>query len=138
MDYEEALAWLRGERSTVNTTQQYPIETWQERIARTDAAMTEQAYWIVRAHSDGVNRAGLMEAPSGVSIDRTSTIDGVDFTLRATINPGKWKTLGALLDKLGRELYGAGKDRQVNLEPMLQRVFGDPRPWDTFVEEEGP
>ena len=54
MTYEEALAWLRGERSMCNLVAQHPFETWQERIARTDAALTEQAYWTVRAHKEGL------------------------------------------------------------------------------------
>ena len=52
MKYEEAVAWLRGERSTMNTVPQDPIDTWQVRIAQTDAAMTQQAYWIVKAHDE--------------------------------------------------------------------------------------
>ena len=52
MTYNEALEWLRGERSMCNIVLQHPIETWQERTARTNAAMTEQAYWIVRAHKE--------------------------------------------------------------------------------------
>lgn len=54
MTYEEALAWLRGERSICNQVPQYPIETLQERIARADAAMTEQAYWTIRAYKEGL------------------------------------------------------------------------------------
>jgi hypothetical protein len=30
----------------------YPYETWRERIARADAAMYEQAYWILRAYKE--------------------------------------------------------------------------------------
>ena len=52
MDIKEAQDWLRGERSMCNIVPQDPFETWQERIARGDAAMTEQAYWVVRAHND--------------------------------------------------------------------------------------
>ena len=52
MRYYEAIEWLRGERSMINTVPQEPLETWQERIARADTAMTEQAYWIVKAHAD--------------------------------------------------------------------------------------
>ena len=49
MNYEEALEWLQGKRSMTNSVPQYPIETWQGRIAEADAAMTQQAYWIVKA-----------------------------------------------------------------------------------------
>jgi len=54
MDYTEALAWLRGERSMCNIVAQDPYETWQVRIAQADAAMTQQAYWIVRARGEGL------------------------------------------------------------------------------------
>ena len=54
MTYEEAVGWLRGERSTVNYAGgDSPAES-QERATRMDAAMTEQAYWIVRAHKEGL------------------------------------------------------------------------------------
>ena len=54
MKYEEAIAWLRGERSTLNTLDQYPIETWAVRIAEADLTMIQQAYWIVKAHKEGL------------------------------------------------------------------------------------
>jgi hypothetical protein len=54
MTYEEACAWLRGERSMTNIIPQDPIESWQVRIAQADAAMCEQAYWIAKAHKDAV------------------------------------------------------------------------------------
>jgi len=50
--YDEACAWLRGERSMTNIVPQHPLETWVVRIAQADAAMTEQAYWIAKAHND--------------------------------------------------------------------------------------
>jgi hypothetical protein len=53
MDIEEARAWLRGERSTTNYMPQDPFDTWNVRIAQADAALTQQAYWIVKAHEDG-------------------------------------------------------------------------------------
>lgn len=58
MNYAEALAWLRGERSMCNIIPQDPLESWQERIARADAACAEQAYWVVRAHREGLVPAG--------------------------------------------------------------------------------
>ncbi len=51
--YEEACAWLRGERSMINIIPQDPFKTWVVRIAQADAAMTEQAYWIVKAKREG-------------------------------------------------------------------------------------
>ena len=51
MDYEEGLAWLNGERSMVNMLHD---EQSHVRVAQADAAMMEQAYWIVRAHKEGL------------------------------------------------------------------------------------
>lgn len=46
MDYEEAQGWLRGERSTVNWIDD-PVS-----VAQADAALTQQAYWVARAHRE--------------------------------------------------------------------------------------
>lgn len=54
MKIDEARAWLRGERSLTNIVPEHPIETWQSRVAEADAALTQQAYWIAKANSDGV------------------------------------------------------------------------------------
>ena len=54
MNYEEALAWLQGTRSLGNLIMQDPLETWQVRIAQADAAMVQQAYWVAKAHKDGL------------------------------------------------------------------------------------
>ena len=53
MDYEEAIGWLKGNRSA-NTVPTEPYETWEVRIAQADAAMTQQAYWIVKAHDENL------------------------------------------------------------------------------------
>jgi hypothetical protein len=53
MTLEEALAWLRGERSSVNWLQNGTPEG-NTNAQRYDAAATEQAYWIVRAHREGL------------------------------------------------------------------------------------
>jgi len=53
MTYEEAMAWLRGERSTWSTLAYMQAEG-HVLSARADAANTEQAYWIVRAHHEGL------------------------------------------------------------------------------------
>ena len=52
MDITEALEWLDGKRSMANIIPQEPFETWQVRIAEADAAMTQQAYWFVKAHEE--------------------------------------------------------------------------------------
>ena len=54
MSYEEALAWLKGERSTINYTDAGTPEQSRINSAEKDASMTEQAYWIVRAHKEGL------------------------------------------------------------------------------------
>ena len=56
MEYEEALAWLRGERSTINIIQSNADTNgpWIVQTAQADAAMTEQAYWIVRAYRENI------------------------------------------------------------------------------------
>ena len=50
MNINEAVEWLRGNRSMQNIIPQDPIETWQVRVAQADAACTEQAYWIAKAY----------------------------------------------------------------------------------------
>ena len=52
MSYEEAIAWLKGERSTTSTIPQEPYETWQIRIYQADADLTKQAYYIVKAYTE--------------------------------------------------------------------------------------
>lgn len=52
MNYEEALEWLRGERSMINIISSSNPDMWQVLTAQADAAMTQQAYWIVKAHSE--------------------------------------------------------------------------------------
>ncbi len=58
MSYDEALAWLKGERSMTNIVPSHPRETWVARIAEADAATTQQAYWIVKAHKEGLLKGG--------------------------------------------------------------------------------
>jgi hypothetical protein len=52
MTPEEAKEWIKGKRSSVNMIPTEPFETWNLRIAQADAAMMEQAYWILRAHKE--------------------------------------------------------------------------------------
>ncbi len=55
MNLEEALAWLRGERSSWNSMSTTVTLPGAHTIsAQVDAANTEQAYWIVRAHKEGL------------------------------------------------------------------------------------
>ena len=52
MNYDEAVAWLKGERSMCNIIPQDPFDTWQVRIAQADAGMTQQAYFVVKAYKE--------------------------------------------------------------------------------------
>lgn len=54
MTKQEAQEWLAGKCSMINIVPQHPFETWQSRIAEADAAMIQQAYWIAKAHADGL------------------------------------------------------------------------------------
>ena len=54
MTYTEAIEWLKGTRSMTNLIPQDPFNTWNVRIAQADAAMTQQAYWIVKAYKEGL------------------------------------------------------------------------------------
>jgi hypothetical protein len=49
MTEKEAIEWINGDRSMTNMIPQHPFETWQIRIAQGDAAMIQQAYWVLRA-----------------------------------------------------------------------------------------
>lgn len=56
MSHAEALAWLNGERSMCNIIQSNADTNgpWIVQTAQADAAMTEQAYWIAKAHAEGI------------------------------------------------------------------------------------
>lgn len=58
MNLEEAKSWLCGERSMSNMIQSNSEMNgnglWIVQTAQADAAMTEQAYWIVKAHAEGL------------------------------------------------------------------------------------
>jgi hypothetical protein len=54
MIYEEALGWLRGNRSMLNDISSDFTALWVVRTAEADAAMVQPAYWIVRAHNEGL------------------------------------------------------------------------------------
>jgi hypothetical protein len=51
---EEAIAWLKGERSSLNIIPSDPSETWTVRVAQADAAYKQQAYWLLKAHKEGL------------------------------------------------------------------------------------
>ncbi len=54
MNYEEAVGWLEGNRSMTNIIPRDPFETWEVRISEADAAKTQQAYWVAKAHTEGL------------------------------------------------------------------------------------
>lgn len=52
MTKTEAIEWVTGKRSMQNIVPQDPFDTWQVRVAKADAATTEQAYWAIRAYEE--------------------------------------------------------------------------------------
>jgi len=56
MEINEAEEWLLGSRSMTNIIPQDPFATWQVRIAQADAAMMQQAYWILKAYREDLIR----------------------------------------------------------------------------------
>jgi hypothetical protein len=54
MTYEEAVAWLQGQRSMCNIIPTGDDGMWSVKVAQADAAMTQQAYWIVKAWSENI------------------------------------------------------------------------------------
>lgn len=48
MKLDEAIAWLKGERSCCNYT------VGEDKVTEIDANLTQQAYWIVKAHKEGL------------------------------------------------------------------------------------
>lgn len=55
MTYDEAVAWLKEQRSMTNIIPFEPPDgTWLVRVAQADAAMTQQAYWIIKAWHENI------------------------------------------------------------------------------------
>lgn len=54
MTKEEAIKWLSGDMSMCNIIPSDNFETWQVRIAQADAAMCQQAYYILKAYNEGL------------------------------------------------------------------------------------
>jgi hypothetical protein len=52
MNYQEAVEWLNGDRSMCNVIPVTNDGQWHVIVAQADAAMTQQAYWIVKAHRE--------------------------------------------------------------------------------------
>jgi hypothetical protein len=71
LNIDEAKEWLKGNRSTVNSIPQHPLETWDVRIQAADASMIQQAYYILKAHKEGLLKEnaeinGLREINKGL------------------------------------------------------------------------
>ncbi len=54
MDQDEAREWIEGKRSMANMIPQDPYETWELRFTQADAAKTQQAYYVLKAYSEGL------------------------------------------------------------------------------------
>ena len=54
MTHEEAVEWVRGNKSWVNLIPNEPIDTRDGRVAQADAFTIQLAYWIVRAKKEGL------------------------------------------------------------------------------------
>ena len=54
MDREEAREWLSGNRSICNSFSSGDPDLRILRTAQADAAMMEQAYWVLRAYKEGL------------------------------------------------------------------------------------
>jgi len=75
MSREEAIEWINGKRSMTNIIPQEPLETWGVRIAQADAAMTQQAYWVLKALDEGVVTDAEEGNPSLVAVRRERPLD---------------------------------------------------------------
>lgn len=89
MNIKEAKEWLQGIRSMTNIIPCDPLETWDVRIAEADAAMTQQAYWIVKAHIDGVNVPAIPEGYALMPIEPT-----IEMRKAANMAYMDWVSLG--------------------------------------------
>ena len=49
-----AFEWINGKRDMCNIVDNHPMETREERVERANAAMKEQAYWVIRAYREGL------------------------------------------------------------------------------------
>lgn len=54
MSAEEAKEWLEGKRSMCNTFVGTDPDIRTVQIVQADAAMMEQAYWVLKAHKEGL------------------------------------------------------------------------------------
>lgn len=91
MDIIEARAWLAGERSMTNTIPIDPRESWLVRIAQADAAQVQEAYWIAKAHKDGLladDPVGWLEKNAPIDTDPLSPEDEASLKRGLADEPG--------------------------------------------------
>ena len=67
MKYEEAIGWLKGERSMCNSFG--TDDESQARLSEADAGCTQQAYWTVRAYKEG-----LIPEKKQITVEEIATI----------------------------------------------------------------
>ena len=77
MTKEEAVEWINGNRSMTNQIPQDPFETWLVRINAADAAMVQQAYWTLKAHSENLMPPIKSETPRREGDSLVTPPDGV-------------------------------------------------------------
>jgi len=66
MEYKEAIEWLDGIRDMINIVPQDPIDTLAVRTEQANAAKIQQAYWVLKAHKDGLI-TGTGEKSTGIT-----------------------------------------------------------------------
>ena len=54
MTKEEAIEWLKGIRDMGNLIPQEPYKTWNVRVEQANAAKLQQAYYVLKAHKEGL------------------------------------------------------------------------------------
>lgn len=54
MTNEEAIEWLKGNRSWTNMVPSDGEGKWLKIVAEADCASVQEAYWIARAHKEGL------------------------------------------------------------------------------------
>jgi DnaJ-class molecular chaperone len=79
MNYKEAIEWLQGNRSMLNqmdSPSNYSNNEWLIATAQADAAMMQQAYFIVRAHHDCSELFESLDSQLCVECNGTGILDG--------------------------------------------------------------
>jgi len=80
MDYNEAVRWMRGERTMADYVPKNPFETYLERVARADAAKVEQAYWVL------MGQVVLADASERLALIRKGVVAKIKAGLRERLD----------------------------------------------------